>query len=945
MLPTTSSYISILSQNIRSIGANLSGLLTLMERIEASCDIVVLSECWLSRYPTTPVINGYDSYKTRYYNQNDGVIVYVKKSLTKVKVNEPDVLDCNCLIITVGSDLAIIALYRPYAFSDPSNFIQSMDRTLSDLKSYRNIVLVGDINIDIASGCRTSHSLDYLDLLSHHGLFPGHVIPTHGHTCYDHMNLKTTMLAKVLVLETTLTDHFAVLLAISRNSSKNKNLSLVTKTDEEQLQTDLTNIDFGPIYNTDDPNLATSLFIDPIISAIKNNTKLISLSRRRRPLKAWITPGLLRCMRHRDRLYKLSKKEPSNEVLLISYKRYRNFCTNILRQAKQSYERAEFSKAGKNSKQLWNVIQSVTNLAKSKSSANDLLDPNRSHSQTINEVNSYFIRIGRQLADNVHPGPTSNLSSNVVSHLNSFAVIETDVTEIRRLILSLKNNCAVGCDDISSGFLKKHIDLFAPPLTYICNLSLSTGIFPDLFKKALVHPIFKSGDRSLVENYRPISVLPALSKILEKIINSRLVSYLETNNLLSPNQFGFRKKKSTADAVHSLVDYIATKLDQTQKCVGLFLDLTKAFDTVSIPILLSKLEALGVRGTQLSLFRSYLSGRTQRVKIGHISSSELLITHGVPQGSILGPSLFLIYINDMCNLSLQNGTIFSYADDAALIFSAGTWSEAYQFAQRGFDAVGAWLKQNLLTLNLTKTKLLNFSIRNSLSTNPITLRISTKPSSDDITPPDGPAEFLDVATSITYLGVIIDCNLNFKLHIDQLSNRVRKLIFIFKLLRQSADADIMKMVYGALCQSILNYCITTWGGAAKTHLIQVERAQRAVLKVCCFKPRLYPTDKLYEFCEVPTVRQLFILQSVLKQHSLTQFQGVSNRRNPLIKAVHTKTAFGHRFFLFLGPFLYKKLNKILSLYHLNRYRLKITVLKWLLKQSYAKSENLLLVPS
>lgn len=345
----SSSYLSILSQNIRSVGANFSGLLTMMDRIVTPCDIIVLPECWLSRNPIIPVLRGYNSYKTLVnYNQNDGVVVYVKSDLTKIKVIEPKVAECNCLLITMGNDLAIFAIYRPYAFKDPSNFINSIDHILSEYKSFKNIILVGDINIDISADCNNTHTLDYLDVLSHHGLLPGHILPTHGKTCYDHMNLKTSMSAKVLVLETTLTDHFGVLLALRKNKFHVTNRT-TAKINDEKLKLALSNINFTPVFNTIDPNLATKLFIDPIMLAITESTKVISLPRRRTPRKAWITPGLLKCMRHRDNLYKRAKKDPSNEILQVSYKRYRNFCINILRKAKLDYEKLEFTKAGKNS--------------------------------------------------------------------------------------------------------------------------------------------------------------------------------------------------------------------------------------------------------------------------------------------------------------------------------------------------------------------------------------------------------------------------------------------------------------------------------------------------------------------------------------------------------------------------------------------------------------------
>lgn len=202
-------HISILAQNIRSLNANFSGLLALMEIMKITCDIIVLTECWLSCNPVIPILEGYDAYKSaRSFNQNDGVVLFIKNNLSNTKTVEPVVADCNCLVTTIGSDLAIIAIYRPYAFKDPSPFILSMDLLLYEYKSFKNIILVGDINIDIAKNQQNTHALDYLDLLAHHGLFMGHDFPTHGNTCLDHANLKTVTRPSIFVLESTVSDHY-----------------------------------------------------------------------------------------------------------------------------------------------------------------------------------------------------------------------------------------------------------------------------------------------------------------------------------------------------------------------------------------------------------------------------------------------------------------------------------------------------------------------------------------------------------------------------------------------------------------------------------------------------------------------------------------------------------------------------------------------------------------
>ncbi|PZC80993.1 hypothetical protein B5X24_HaOG213647 [Helicoverpa armigera] len=292
-------------------------------------------------------------------------------------------------------------------------------------------------------------------------------------------------------------------------------------------------------------------------------------------------------------------------------------------------------------------------------------------------------------------------------------------------------------------------------------------------------------------------------------------------------QFGFRPKKSTTDAVNQLADYVTGKLDEKQKCLGVFLDLAKAFDTVCVPTLVTKLEHAGIRGKALSMFSDFLSNRTQKVKIGEVISKETGIEYGVPQGSCLSPSLFLIYVNDLCQQKLTNGKIFSYADDTVLVFHGARWDDARMAAETGLSKVIHWLEANLLTLNIQKTSFLQFSFAKIRPT-----AIDLKAHSCDNANFSTPCSCLPISQqkTIKYLGVILDERLSWRPHIEQTSSRVRKLIWAFKKVRQVAEFQLLRSIYQALAQSIISYCITAWGGACKSYMISLERAQRSLLK-------------------------------------------------------------------------------------------------------------------
>lgn len=593
------------------------------------------------------------------------------------------------------------------------------------------------------------------------------------------------------------------------------------------------------------------------------------------------------------------------------------------------------------------MINRIANITKKQNSASSLLNLSTDPKVSINKVNNYFANVGKSLASNIlHPktlpAKTQIFKSSNYVNPNSMVMVNIENTEIERIILGLKDKCAIGSDGISTEVVKSARHVLIPCLRHIFNLSLDSGIFPSAFKKAIVHPIFKNGDRHSVSNYRPISVLSVFSKIFEKILNEKLVDFLNSNDFFSNNQFGFRKSKSTEHAVLELSEQIIKNFDKRLKTVGVFLDLSKAFDTVSIPILLSKLLAIGIRGIVFDLFKSYLTNRTQTVVIDNIKSTEEDLNFGVPQGSVLGPTLFLIYLNDLCNLNLPYCKVTCYADDTSLLIHGRNWEETRARAEAVLTIVMNWLASNLLTLNLSKTLFVTFA-PTAASYPPSSFSITAHTCLNNVgTHCD--CISLQRSTSTKYLGVMINSTMNWKPHIKYTATKLRKLIFIFKSLRNIVDFKYLKNVYFALAQSLLTYCISSWGGCAKSHMIRLERAQRAVLKVIAGKPRRYPTADLFTLCQVLSVRQLFILQTVIKKHTELEYVEPSNskrRRDLVCPTLTCRTAIAGTHYHYISPKLYNSVNRHLNIYPLTLYQCKTKCLSWLLTLRYDETEELL----
>lgn len=694
-----------------------------------------------------------------------------------------------------------------------------------------------------------------------------------------------------------------------------------------------------------DTNEAAEKLVSTISNIIKDNTTVIKVRKRDRNIKPWITPGLLKCIRNRDKMHLKLKNNPTNLIIKITYSRYRNFCNGLIKKLRISYQQEQFTKAKNNPKATWEVIKNICDTQLSKSCPVELLKSSQNVSQSVNSINKYFVDVGQKLASKIQLPDQAppNRPSRPQSQLNSFALLDTDHAEIEKLVKELRHGCATGWDNIPSRVIKSSAPKLIPYITHICNLALSSGVFPSVFKRALVHPVFKGGDRDSVNNYRPISVLPALSKILERLLNCRLVSYLEINNILAPNQFGFRSGLSTEDAVAFLTEEAVKRLDDRKKTLGIFLDLSKAFDTVSVPRLLCKMEDIGIRGVGLNIFRDYLNNRSQAVKIGPYISEPEIITFGIPQGSILGPTLFLIYINELCNLQLTNCSISSYADDTALLVHGDDWDSTVHHAENAIHQVMNWLSFNLLTLNLAKTKYIAFRMRNTKSIQLDNLAIAAH--NCNRLGLDCNCPSLSRVSNIKYLGVFIDENLNWSVHVKSVIARARKTIYIFKKLRGSADKNTLMMVYFSLCQSLFSYCIPVWGGCFKTTLIELERAQRAVLKVMLKKPFIYPTVKLHSELKVLSIRQLYVLSIVLRKHTTVPYVGMHNvtrRRDDLVCPTEkTRTEFARSQHKIASARLYNVINRLLNIYPINKYECKQKITNFLYKLDYCKTEQLI----
>lgn len=487
---------------------------------------------------------------------------------------------------------------------------------------------------------------------------------------------------------------------------------------------------------------------------------------------------------------------------------------------------------------------------------------------------------------------------------NSFVWYEVTPGEIQEIIRKCKLKNSSGLDSISIKIFKILSAEVSEPIAKISNLMFENGKFPQSMKEGVIVPIYKKNDPTRIENYRPVTILNVMSKILERVIYNRLLKFLNKFEILNKVQHGFRCNRSTESAAFVFVEEIYKRVDEGRFVAGLFFDLTRAFDCLDINFLLKKLEAWGFRGQIIRLLESYLNFRKCCVRIGASCSDFFNIDVGVPQGSVLGPLLFLLFVNEITD-HLDEGLIVMFADDTSVLVTARTPEELQATVIRVIDKFKHWCVENRLSLNMDKSISVNF--RSYRAENILQI------------------DNLESSNNVKFLGLYLDEHLTWHKHIDYVSSKVSSGFFALSRLRGILDSGELLNVYFSLVYSHLSYNVCWWGNSTASSRLFV--AQKRIIRLIFDLSHHTSCRETFVANKILTLPCIYILKTLCFIHENVEMfntgsicHSYNTRNRKLLLAEKHRLALFEKSPVYTGKKIYNKLSPSIKKLPMKRFK-------------------------
>lgn len=847
--------------------------------LNQSSDILLIAESWLDSQETFLYkLKGYTALHSCRDGIGGGVSIYVKEEMEIIELEQSkqnELVNWTCIKV-LEHNLIISLIYRPPSYSY-LNFLNQLENIFQ--KYPKNHLIVGDFNINLLD-LNSLESARFKNLVFINNFQIKNTISnesatriaTNSRSIIDLVlidkNCKYN--CKVIVTPISFSDHNQLLIDIIHNRKV-----AMPKINYEFKA--INHIKFKSLFENKicDNNTITSFgALTDLITSCKSRSEYVKSVRSRQ--NYWMDQEVLNLMKDRDRLYKIKIRKPNDVQIAENFNVLKNKINNKIRVLKNRHFKNEWEQTGTNSRRQWQFINRLVKEGYCETKINSLIIDDteiQDKDLIVNKLNEHFTEIGTNIMKEVEAERQAfnyNIHNNEINIGNSCYLEYTNEAEVLEVILELKPNSAPGHDQISVKDILNLQQYITPILKVLIDSVFTSGIFPDELKVSKMSPIYKAGAKTSPNNYRPISVLSVFSKILEKIIKKRMLSFIEKFIQVDKYQYGFIKNSNTLSATVDFVDFISRALDKSQLVVAVFIDLKKAFDVVDISLLLEKLSGMGFRGAIHGLIETYLINRQQYVKLNKYSSGFLISRSGVPQGSVLGPLLYSLYVLSL-KYSRVNARYFTFADDTVLVYTGNDENDLCFEVNADLKKYMNWLYCNKLKINSDKTKYILFKQKNKITDN-ITIQMNNVS--------------IEQVSHIKYLGLVVDDKLTWSMHMNYMREKILPIIPALFKHRYYLTKKSKYNVYNAFVLPHLRYLIPVWGSGAQCHITNIITLQNTVVKILFNFDRLTNSDMLYRELNISPIIKIYEFEQDKLMHKILKQSQKSNINIVLSNDVH-----------------------------------------------------------
>ena len=797
---------------------NVRSLLPKIEQIqhllyEKEIHLLGVGETWLDDtiLNSDIAIDGYTIVRVDRNRHGGGVLFFVNDKVSHREVKfSPSEVENVWITINVHKEQYLIGnMYRPPS-SDSNYFDKMLDLLEQASNEAENVILLGDLNYDYKTDMNPIFLIESMFEMKQLVMSPTRITNTSSMLIDIILSNVSDKHFNTEVLPIGMSDHFPVVTVLrSQDKAQAVHKTVQFRDYKNFVNNDFLNELFAKLENIQTTETTQENDPEKLWQTFK--LRFLEVSNKHAPVKTmrlknrycpWMNKAVIDLMYKRDYIHRKAIRDQC-PVMWDEYKTLRNKVTSLIKENKRKYFENELCKNSSNAKQFWKTVNKLTGKCVYESAPKEL---------SANAFNEYFSNIGHNVVkENVQSSAIQEVKWKNPPCVHSFKFSSADDTDVRKYIKSLGSDSSNDVIGFDAKLLFISIDVITPIITKIINATFLHAKLPNDWKFSRVTPVYKGkGAKNDMNNYRPISVIGHVAKIVEKVVQKQLLWYLLSNDLIVNDQSAYRPMHNTQTALHRVVDSWIDNVNDSLLTGVCFLDIRKCFDTIDHDVLKEKLGFYGVKNSEYKWFCEYLNGRAQVVKHNNTLSNKSDITIGVPQGSVLGPILFTLFVNDITQYS-ETGICNLYADDTIAYCQGNTVQEVQEKLQLCVSKLSEWYSNNKLSVNTNKCEVMLIASRNRVISDHLDIRIN--------------GTDLLYVTCANYLGMQIDNNLSWNQYVDKLSSNIACKLNRLRRLKGVVSCDVLSKIFLTFIQPCIDYAISVWGQTSEYNIDKIQRLQ------------------------------------------------------------------------------------------------------------------------